>query len=256
LEGLEDRLFEPESGVKPPGQIRRVPDPRKPGRQAAIAPEQLLGLHKPGGWVGGEGAQPNQKAARLQQVQVPMNRGLWQGRIPSQLGLVEQARTAVGGQSHDPLEVREIRHGTQLPQVPFQVGLDISGEPELSGFYRGRRQRGWESTGQQPALPVPGLVGPIPGTEVLLKQAIQRLKTIGPGHPFRGAERGKVQVDRPPGQRVGDRVHQQQVGRPGQQKLPGNPVLVHPPLDRQQQLGRPLDFIHSQRTRNQQGIRI
>ena len=81
---------------------------------------------------------------------MPVDRGLRQCRITGPLGLVEQSRASIGCQGHDPLEVREIRHGTQLPQVPLQIGLYLSGEPELSCLRRGCRERRPNPPGQPP----------------------------------------------------------------------------------------------------------
>jgi hypothetical protein len=76
-----------------------------------------------------------------------------------------------------------------------------------------------------------------------LDARLRRWTSLGREHPS-PRQRPQLRTQRPAGPSVENDTPLEPVGS------------AHPPLDRQQQLGRPLDFIHGQRTRNQQGIRI
>ena len=73
--------------------------------------------------------------------------------------------------------------------------------------------------------------------------------TDGPTpHPLCPRERPQTKVVSPAGERLGDPVHEEEIGRSGEHvpSGPARPVQIHRRLHREQQVGRPLDLVEHQ----------
>ena len=185
-----------------------------------------------------------------------MHRRLRQRGVARQFGLVEQAAGPVGGQRHEPLEIRQAGNRAQLSQVALQIGLHVAGEPEIAAFFRGGSHGGGETATQQPVRPVASFIRPIRQVEIRLEQAIQRGQSSGTLQPFRRTKRRQFQIDGASRQRFRDLAHQEQIGRTHEQKIARLALAVDLALEGQKQLRRALHFVQGERMGQQQGVGI
>ena len=66
LQGLENRLLQPVALVETIGQVGGALDASQPGRQTAVAPQNLLSFHEASRGIGRVGGKPDQQAAVAQ----------------------------------------------------------------------------------------------------------------------------------------------------------------------------------------------
>src|SRR3990172_9773399 len=78
-----------------------------------------------------ERREPPDNERRLQQRQIPGSRHGVQLRVTSEFAGTENPARPQGGQLHKVLEHDEIIQAAELPDVPLQIGLLISLEPDV-----------------------------------------------------------------------------------------------------------------------------
>lgn len=134
LAGLKDRLLEPETDVRPFRELILTPDARQERREAGVGPEKLRCLHQGRGRIRRVGRHPGEQVPRLDEIEVAMGGGLGEGGVAGDLRLVEKPARPVRSNRHQPLKVWQARHVAELPEIPFEIGLDVSGKPEPAGL--------------------------------------------------------------------------------------------------------------------------
>ena len=145
---------------------------------------------------------------------------------------------------------------TYLAQIPLQIGLHIGGKPQAAVCFRSNFKCRRKASPQEPSCPVARFIRPFTPIEIRSEQTIQRRQCALALLPLGWAKRRQIEVDGAASQRLRHLLHQQEIGRAGQDEISGPPAGVNGTLDGKQDLRRSLDFIENDWTGGKQRIGI
>jgi hypothetical protein len=189
------------------------------------------------------GQAAHQKEA-LQHGDVVLDRLPAQAQVVRKTAGIEQLRAPQRQQFQQPPDLVRIPHPRHVPHVAFDDAAQVLPVP-LPGTAGRPGERFGIAAGNQP-LRQRRLRGLLAGTDVRLERAGQQQvqESAGPACLLGLGQRVQLDDLHAPGQRLGDRRRQQQIGRAGQQKATGTAVPVHGALDGREQRWNPLHLVH------------
>jgi hypothetical protein len=194
------------------------------------------------------GQAAHQKEA-LQHGDVVLDRLPAQAQVVRKTAGIEQLRAPQRQQFQQPPDLVRIPHPRHVPHVAFDDAAQVLPVP-LPGTAGRPGERFGIAAGNQP-LRQRRLRGLLAGTDVRLERAGQQQvqESAGPACLLGLGQRVQLDDLHAPGQRLGDRRRQQQIGRAGQQKATGMAVLVHGVLDGGKKCRSTLNLVHGRSTR-------
>ena len=173
----------------------------------------------------------------------------WRPGDPSVLRYqMDAARGRLWALTADGVDLYDVASRQRLAQIALQVSLNVGGKPERAVGVARDGQRGRITASQQPGRPVAGFGRPLANVEIGSEEPVERLEGGLPLLPFRGTEGWQFQIDRASRQRVCHAVHEQEIGRTGEEEVARPALLVHGAFDGQKQRWCALHFIESDGT--------
>ena len=220
--------------------------------EAAVGEVELGRLDESGTTVPQERREPPDEEGGFQEVEVTAGGDGGETGIPGDAGNGEDLPGAECCKLGEGLEGNQVGDLGKLADITFHVGLDVGPEP-IGGMGRGMETCGWE-TSRQDLDVLDGFCV----REVHVRM-VQELDDEGRGLGFApdlaSGQGMEGEVAGATGEGLRDGGHECEVGRAGEDEASHGPVLVHRPLDGDEQFGATLDLIEDDGL-GKEGLRV
>ena len=219
-----DQVLEHRAAQRMTRELTRIADSQQPAKQSRIDEVQLRAACQPAVVVAVVWQQPEGDEAGLQHGEPAPYGVSGDAAVVRQTREVQQLAGPPGAEHDEAVETLEIAHLGELPYVPLEIGLVVTGQP-LARF----------------ELPVvdarevtaPGMLRPAAGAGGSTVRSRE----------FAHRERHQVGHADPPRQGLRNACHQEEVLRAGQDEAARDRVVVRQDLDVGEEVRRPLRLV-------------
>ncbi len=222
------------------------------GGEPAVREVELGRFDESGATVPQERREPSDEEGRFQKVEVTAGSDGGQTRIPGDAGDGEDLPGPKGRQLGEGLEGDQVRDLGKLADIAFHVGLDVGPEP-IGGMDSGIETDGWQSSRQD--LDVADGFGVLERHVRIAQELDDEGRGLGFAPDLASGQWMEGEVAGATGEGLRDGGHEREVGRAGEDEASLRPVLIHSPLDGDEQFGATLDLIEDDRL-GEEGFRV